>query len=107
MKPAIGRAVASWLPSPVLGWLRRARNALFLAYERRRYRFTYSREFYEEGYHEKLAEHTGSTLARLGHRRAHQRLGARALGFGRGAAGTGPRLVAWAGVGCGRGPVLG
>jgi SAM-dependent methyltransferase len=62
MKPAIGRAVAAWLPSPLLGWLRRARNALLLAYERRRYRFTYSREFYEEGYHQKLGEQTASSL---------------------------------------------
>jgi hypothetical protein len=104
---------------------------------------------------------TGSTLARLRHRRARWRLGARGQGFGRGVAeagpvrprgrstasaparmqrrgggwgrarlgrparrrhtrvwgwdarcrvgrrGAGPRLVAWAGVGCGRGVTLG
>jgi len=62
MKPGLGRAVTAWLPAPVAGWLRRTRNALMLAYQRRRYRFTYSRDFYEEGYHQKLAEHTGGTL---------------------------------------------
>jgi SAM-dependent methyltransferase len=62
VQPATRRAIAARLPAPILAVFRRLRNALLLAWERRRYRFTYSREFYEEGYHQRLAEHAGTTL---------------------------------------------
>ncbi len=57
------RTIASWLPPPVASTLRTIRNTLLLAWERRRYRFSYSRDFYEQGYHDKLAKVAGSDLS--------------------------------------------
>lgn len=62
MKPATRRKIAWALPGPLVSVLRAMRNGLRVAWERRRYRFTYSRDFYEHGYHEKLAEQAGTTL---------------------------------------------
>jgi SAM-dependent methyltransferase len=62
LKPATRRAIAARLPSPIVAAFRRVRNALIVAWQRRRYRFSYSREFYEDGYHRKLAEQAGTTL---------------------------------------------
>jgi SAM-dependent methyltransferase len=62
LKLTTRQAIAARLPAPILAALRRVRNVLVVGWQRRRYRFSYSREFYEEGYHRKLAEKAGTTL---------------------------------------------
>jgi 2-polyprenyl-3-methyl-5-hydroxy-6-metoxy-1,4-benzoquinol methylase len=62
MNGAVRRAFVTWMPAPIVALVRGVRNSLRLAWNRRRYRFTYSREFYEQGYHEILADKAGATL---------------------------------------------
>jgi SAM-dependent methyltransferase len=47
----------------ILSVLRSIRNRVRIARERRRYHFSYSREFYEQGYHDKLHDVGGDDLS--------------------------------------------
>lgn len=56
------RPLLDYLPGPVVSVLRLVRNTVRKGIHRRRYHFSYSRGFYEEGYHELLADAGGDTL---------------------------------------------
>jgi SAM-dependent methyltransferase len=65
------RALAARLPAPIASALRSVRAYVKIAIQQRRYRFSYSREFYEEGYHKLVADQAGTTLEsweKLGYR---------------------------------------
>jgi SAM-dependent methyltransferase len=56
------RSLATKLPRRIQSVLRAIRNVVVVEVERRRYRFSYSREFYETGYHDLLADVGGQGL---------------------------------------------
>ena len=56
------RTLHAKLPAPVAAVLRSIRAYARNAISQRRYRFAYSRAFYEEGYHELLADQCGTTV---------------------------------------------
>jgi SAM-dependent methyltransferase len=56
------RALANKLPTPVSSRLRSIRASISTAIRKRRYQFSYSREFYEKGYHELLADEGATSL---------------------------------------------
>src|SRR6478672_6171995 len=55
-------AIAAKLPAPVRSLAGAIWSAARVWIERRRYRFSYSQEFYEQGYHDKLASVGGDRL---------------------------------------------
>lgn len=55
-------AIATKLPAPLRSVARSIWSAARVWIERRRYRFSYSQEFYEQGYHDKLASVGGDSL---------------------------------------------
>ncbi len=62
MRTSLARRFAHALPAPIQSLLRRVWQPIHVAIDRRRYRFTYSQEFYEQGYHDKLAAVGGDNL---------------------------------------------
>ncbi len=61
-RSSILRSIVGFLPAPVQAAVRRIWQPIRLGIDRRRYRFTYSQDFYEHGYHDKLAAVGGDSL---------------------------------------------
>lgn len=56
------RALSRTLPAPLVSALRSVRARVKAAIRKRRYRFSYSQDFYETGYHELLADEGATTV---------------------------------------------